>query len=200
MTTWMIVIAIVVAIVALLSVPLTISIRVDADHKGFEFNSRVHVMGILLFRKQIQSSFSKHRLDDKSDLPPNSTKVNPSPVFFRLLPVIDDVLNLLTIKKWVWNLEVGVGDAALTGWMVGFLYALTGIFTSFLYTKIRFQSLPMTTVIPCFHQSVLRTDLYCIVKSRLGKAIYAAIRIFLSMQRRGAHGGSSNPVADVHHA
>lgn len=200
MTTGIIVLAIVAVIVVLLSLPITVKIHLNADNKAIDVNIHLYVTGILLFRYRKKNDFQHASSEEKPNYPKKSSRLHQSAFLFHLLPIIDDVLRLLTIKKWNWNIELGVDDAALTGILTGLVYGLAGIVNHFLLTKIRFLSLPTSTVTPHFNEPIMHADLHCIVKSRLGKAIYAAIRIFILLHRRGAHGGSSNPIADVHHA
>ena len=199
-TTGIIVLAIAVAIVVLLSLPISMRIHLNADNKAIDVKAQLYITGILLFRYRKKNDFQPTSNEEKLNDSLKSSRLHQSTPFFHLLPIIDDVLRLLTIKKWSWNIELGVDDAALTGILTGLAYGLAGIINHFLLTKIRFLSLPTSTVTPHFNEPIMHADLHCIVKSRLGKAIYAAIRIFILLHRRGAHGGSSNPIADVHHA
>ena len=199
-TTWVMVLTIVILIAIFLSLPITMKIYLNADNKAIDVKIHLYVTGILLFRYRKKNEFQQsphHEIPDPSQ---KHSRPQQSSPFFHLLPIIDHLLRLLTIKKWNWNIELGVDDAALTGILTGFVYGLAGILNQYLLTKIRFLSLPTTIVTPHFNELTMRANLHCIVKSRLGKAIYAAIRIFILLHRRGAHGGSSNPIADVHHA
>ena len=117
----------------------------------------------------------------------------------RYVAVIKYFFKRAVITRWQWNIDLGLEDAALTGVMVGMAYIITGIINNFLMSQIRFQTTPNIVVTPHFQAFTGQMDLHCIVKSRLGKAIYAAIRILILLQRRDTHGGTSNPVPNVHH-
>ena len=189
MIAWIFFMAIVVVIVIILALPLEIQISGNVNHKEFAIESQLYILGILFYRYTKKIEYKEEKATTTRNLLPMK----------RFVTVIEYFFKRAFITRWQWNIDLGLDDAALTGAMVGFAYIITGIINNFLMSKIRFQTTPNIVVIPHFQEFIWQMDLHCIVKSRLGKAIYAAIRILILLQRRDTHGGTSNPVPNVHH-
>ncbi len=189
MIAWILYMTIVVVIVIILTLPLEIQISGNVNEKEFAIESQLHILGILLYRYTKKIKFKKEKV---------TTSRNSLPMM-RYVAVIKYFFKRAVITRWQWNIDLGLEDAALTGVMVGMAYIITGIINNFLMSQIRFQTTPNIVVTPHFQEFTGQMDLHCIVKSRLGKAIYAAIRILILLQRRDTHGGTSNPVPNVHH-
>lgn len=189
MIAWIFYMAIVVVIVIILTLPLEIQISGNVNHKEFAIESQLHILGIHFYRYTKKIEYKNEKM---------TTRRNSLPMM-RYVAVIEYFFKRAVITRWQWNIDLGLDDAALTGVMVGLVYIITGIINNFLMSKIRFQTTPNIVVTPHFQGFIGQMDLHCIVKSRLGKAIYAAIRILILLQRRDTHGGTSNPVPNVHH-
>ena len=182
-------------LLALFELPLTVKVSGQADEEGVRIATRLHLLGILVFHHTYRYDW-QHSSDRHITQP----RVPPRARFLVSYQMLASIMKISTIAEWDLQLDVGFEDAALTGWITGIAYLAAGIVNRWLIGKVRFQSAPSTVVTPHFNQLIGRLSLRCIVKSRLGKATYAAIRLLILLRRRDAHGRPSNSVPDVHHA
>lgn len=129
-----------------------------------------------------------------------------------ILPQVDQIFSILTdIKRYLstvrvtelcWTTELGVGDASKTAVLCGLAWTFKGMIIGILADQIDFQREPEIDIRPKFSTVVCTTDARCILKSSLGKAMFAGWRLYRllrSRKARDAHAaaGSSHSIPDA---
>ncbi len=200
MAAMVVVVLILALLVVLFMLPLAISVKGQADEHGVQVVTRFYLLGILAYRKSYAYEWQRvfARASHSSAKKAKSVTALRAHVL-ESFGLFDSFLQTATITKWEWRIDMGLSDAALTGMAVGVGYALAAQVDRWLAEKIRFRSRPLTVVTPHYHEPVLHIDANCILKSRLGKATHAALRLLIVLRRRGKRGKPSDPVSNVHH-
>jgi hypothetical protein len=91
--------------------------------------------------------------------------------------IIRKFLKKISIIKFEWHSNFGIGDAALTGMFVGAGWSLKGGILGLLSQYMRFKVRPTVTITPFFQQKFSHTKLTCMISFRIGYAILAGLRI-----------------------
>lgn len=83
----------------------------------------------------------------------------------------------IEVKHLEWHTNIGVGDAAYTGMLVGTIWSVKGGVVGIIGNKMILRTTPNITVTPYFQQFTSQTLLKCMIRFRTGNAIMAGIRI-----------------------
>ncbi|MFD1739330.1 DUF2953 domain-containing protein [Bacillus salitolerans] len=91
--------------------------------------------------------------------------------------IVKKFLNKITIQKLEWHSNIGAGDAALTGTLVGAGWSIKGCIIGILSQYMKLKAVPNITITPFFQQMFSHTKLTCIFSFRIGNAILAGLRV-----------------------
>ncbi|WP_246941233.1 DUF2953 domain-containing protein [Bacillus pinisoli] len=91
--------------------------------------------------------------------------------------IVRAFLQKVTILKLDWHTNFGIGDAALTGMLVGAGWAVKGGIIGLVSQYMRLKTNPTITITPFFQHSFSHTKLTCMLSFRIGNAILAGLRI-----------------------
>ena len=112
-------------------------------------------------------------------------------------PAVTRLLHKITVREYVWRTDIGLLDAPDTAILCGGAWVAMSGLTGLLTHVFKFAQAPSLGVHPLFHRVVFSTRLSCIATLRLGKAIHAGLGLLWLLRRRGAHGRTSDSVADA---
>nr|WP_301290408.1 DUF2953 domain-containing protein [Paenibacillus sp. 1781tsa1] len=77
-----------------------------------------------------------------------------------------------------WSTHIGVGDAAYTAVLTGWVWSIKSIIIGFLTYQIRFDDTPVLQVMPVWSDEMeFRTDLDCRVKMRITALLIAGVTL-----------------------
>ncbi|KAA0549105.1 DUF2953 domain-containing protein [Bacillus sp. BGMRC 2118] len=107
--------------------------------------------------------------------------------------IVRNFLRKVSVHKLEWHTNFGIGDAALTGVLVGAGWALKGSIVGIISQYMRLKVMPEMSITPLFLQVYSQTQLTCIISFRIGNAILAGIRIvkFWKGGKPALHNGPS---------
>lgn len=94
-----------------------------------------------------------------------------------LQKIIKRFLKHVHVTEFRWKSEIGLKDAAATGFICGSAWAIKGSCIALLDQNLNMKIKPSIEVIPSFFQAESNTNLTCILSFRMGHAMGAAIRI-----------------------
>ena len=114
-----------------------------------------------------------------------------------LRPAVLRLLHNITVREYAWRTDIGLLDAPDTAVLCGGAWAAMSGLTGLLTHVLKFAQAPSLGVRPLFHRVVFSTRFSCIATLRLGKAIHAGLGLLWLLRRRGAHGRTSDSVADA---
>lgn len=86
------------------------------------------------------------------------------------------------VRGFRFNLTFGVGDAALTGILIGFSWIILGSILSLLFTYVNMTA-ERITVNPTFDKAAFKLELGCIIHVKLGHIISTGIRMLILYRR-----------------
>ncbi len=89
------------------------------------------------------------------------------------------------IERFSFRTVVGTGDAAVTSYVTGSLWAMTSILTAWLRRRYRFLSAPVYHVVPDFDRSRIALEIDCIFRFTIGEIIVAIVSQQLTRRTRG---------------
>lgn len=95
---------------------------------------------------------------------------------FDYLGIFYDVFKLIKIKQFIWNSEIGTGDAAATGIATGAGWAIKGNVIAIIRQVFVLETVPRVQVYANFQSSVVRTNFHCMVQVKVGQTILASIK------------------------
>jgi hypothetical protein len=98
--------------------------------------------------------------------------------------IVRRLLNKISITKFSWRSIVGLGDAALTGTLVGAVWGVKGSTLGIITNYMRLKVIPEIEVHPNFQRLTSHTELACIFSFRLGYAIIAGLQILKHWKKR----------------
>ncbi|MFN7250643.1 MAG: DUF2953 domain-containing protein [Anaerobacillus sp.] len=98
--------------------------------------------------------------------------------------IVRKLLNKISITKFSWRSIVGIGDAALTGTLVGAVWGIKGSTLGIITNYMRLKVAPEIEVHPNFQRLTSHTELACIFSFRLGHAIIAGLQIIRHWKKR----------------
>ncbi|WP_258432685.1 DUF2953 domain-containing protein [Heyndrickxia coagulans] len=99
------------------------------------------------------------------------------------------------LRKFEWHTAIGLHDAAWTGIVAGSIWAVKGGILSLITTHLRVKTDPVLSVTPFFQYPISETQLKCMVKIQIGKAIIAAFKM-LKYWRGGKAEIALTPVSE----
>jgi hypothetical protein len=91
--------------------------------------------------------------------------------------IIKRLLKRMTVTKFTWHTNIGLGDAALTGTMTGVGWSVKGCIAGMISHYMKLKTVPNITITPSFQQTFLETRLVCMIHFRIGYAILTGMSI-----------------------
>lgn len=197
---------IILCIVCLLLLPLSLVVRVAYEWPTFQFSLTLHFLRYIqhTFRSGKPDSNTVHPAEEQGSLEP----VNQPGILAqvdRLIELLPDVKSRVTafrMKSFYWDSTIGVGDAAHTAVISGFVWTVKGMIMGILTDWFLFDCEPDLTVTPCYSGLALTTEARCILRCPLGKTMWAGWRLYRllrSQKARDAHasGRASDSIPDA---
>ncbi|MEW4427296.1 MULTISPECIES: DUF2953 domain-containing protein [Paenibacillus] len=87
-------------------------------------------------------------------------------------------LNRLHITQLSWSTRIGIGDAAHTAILTGWVWSIKSIIIGFLSYQIQFKRQPMLEVVPVWEDEMeFQTELNCKMKIRITAVMLAGVRL-----------------------
>ncbi|MBD1372952.1 DUF2953 domain-containing protein [Hazenella sp. IB182357] len=86
-------------------------------------------------------------------------------------------------EKLKWVTQIGTGDAAETGMLVGGLWGIQASVLGWISHQVHCNCPVEVEVIPSFQQPLLHTHFHSMIRFRLGYAILAAVRLVIHMRK-----------------
>ncbi|PAF30238.1 DUF2953 domain-containing protein [Paenibacillus sp. 7516] len=91
---------------------------------------------------------------------------------------VRETLSHVQITKLSWSTRIGIGDAAYTAILTGWVWSIKSIIVGFLSYQIRFKRTPMLEVVPVWDDEMeFQTELDCRMKIRITAVILAGVRL-----------------------
>lgn len=87
--------------------------------------------------------------------------------------VIRELQAKVRCDQFICQIHFGLEDAALTGIIAGVLWSVRGLALAALRSRMSFGTCPVCLITPVFGQDILRVELECILRIRLGNLINA---------------------------
>ena len=91
--------------------------------------------------------------------------------------IVRKFLSRVSITKFEWHTNLGMGDAAYTGLLVGLGWSLKGCTIGVISNYMRMKIHPVMSITPFFQQSTSQTQLVCMIQFRIGYAMLAGLRL-----------------------
>ncbi|WP_218970610.1 DUF2953 domain-containing protein [Alkalihalobacterium alkalinitrilicum] len=98
--------------------------------------------------------------------------------------IVRRFLSHVSVRDMRWTTNIGVSDAALTGFLSGMAWSVKGGIIGLIANYTKMKQLPKIAINPHFQQTVSQTDLKCIVSFRVGYSIIAGILVLRHWKRR----------------
>ncbi|MCM3569610.1 DUF2953 domain-containing protein [Neobacillus mesonae] len=95
----------------------------------------------------------------------------------RMNVIVRKFFRKIRIKKFEWQTNIGLGDAAHTAIAAGALWTLKGSITGLISRYLNLMVMPQLTITPHFQAAVIQTSLSCIFQFRIGHAILAGLKL-----------------------
>ncbi|MFC0270303.1 DUF2953 domain-containing protein [Metabacillus herbersteinensis] len=90
--------------------------------------------------------------------------------------IVSKFLKKISISRFEWHSQIGIGDAAYTGMLIGAAWSIKGGVTALFSSYMKLKSNPILTITPEFNRMCSRTKLQCIFHFRIGNAMVAGLR------------------------
>ncbi|WP_247747153.1 DUF2953 domain-containing protein [Alkalihalobacillus sp. BA299] len=100
--------------------------------------------------------------------------------------IVRRFLSHVSVKDMRWTTDIGVSDAALTGFLTGMAWSVKGGIVGLISNYTKMKGLPKIAITPHFQQTLSHTELKCIVSFRIGHSIIAALLMLRHWRRRPA--------------
>ncbi|WP_373893077.1 DUF2953 domain-containing protein [Virgibacillus natechei] len=94
------------------------------------------------------------------------------------------ILKNTYVHKLKWHTAGGTGDASSTGIATGGVWAIKGIFIGIINEKSNLTCRPVIRVSPHFQQQYFLSTFDCMVSLKLGKAMYALLKVMQLFSRK----------------
>jgi hypothetical protein len=104
-------------------------------------------------------------------------------VFKTIVSWLKRTLSRVHCVKLVWDSRIGLGDAAETAIVSGWLWGIKNTCLGYVFKYMDLATKPIFSVQPDFNKTKFTTELDCIVKIRVGYAIFAAIVLIAKLLR-----------------
>ncbi|GAB3065329.1 DUF2953 domain-containing protein [Virgibacillus ainsalahensis] len=141
----------------------------------------ISMFGIRLFKKEV------NRRNECMDINKGLEEMNVGSFQGRLrdilqkvkesMQVTDNLLKNIRVHQLKWITKGGTGEAGSTGVATGAIWGLKGLLTGFVAEKSMLKCKPDIQVTPLFQHETLMTTFDCMISLRLGKAMYALIKV-----------------------
>lgn len=97
-------------------------------------------------------------------------------IFIKYYKPINYLINRVYWQSLVWRTEIGLDDAAITGFSTGLIGIFKGNILSFLYNQnIKFEKFNVKAV-PNFESEIIKTSIDCIFSIKIGYIIIAGLK------------------------
>lgn len=170
-----------------LFLPIRVCIKVKINNKKIQIYLSAMFIGIKIYTKELY--FNNYQQNEKllSDIlsylfQPDSSKskINTKNkllfYFNQLKEGIDLLMNNITLHKFMWKTQFGIGDASITGVFSGPIWALKQTINIYINQIKHIQCQPTIRVIPNFQHSGLSSQFTCIFSMKLVKAITMLVK------------------------
>ena len=104
-------------------------------------------------------------------------------VFKTIVSWLKRTLSRVHCVKLTWDSHIGLGDAADTAFVTGLMWGMKSTCLGYLFNFMDMATKPIFSVHPEFNQTKFTTEIDCIVKIRVGYAIFAAIVLIAKLLR-----------------
>ncbi|RSK28176.1 DUF2953 domain-containing protein [Bacillus sp. HMF5848] len=94
-----------------------------------------------------------------------------------LQKIVRKFLKRIEITKLIWHSDIGVGDAASTGKMIGLGWSLKGFLVGLLSQFLSLKTDPDLLITPHFQSKTLQLRLECMLRFRIGYALLMGVRV-----------------------
>ncbi|AOT68125.1 hypothetical protein Gferi_00135 [Geosporobacter ferrireducens] len=111
--------------------------------------------------------------------------------FERYYKVLLYISKKIVLKSFQWKTILGTGDAAITGTIIGVVWAVKGILVSILQNHIRCEDIDIL-VNPSFQEQRFITNLDSIIHVKTGHIIIAALKLGIVFIIKGGEGNGSS--------
>ncbi len=91
--------------------------------------------------------------------------------------IVKRFLANISITKFEWRSEIGTGDAAETGFLIGPGWTLKGAALGIISHYMKLKNRPILSIEPNFYQKSSKTMLSCMLHFRTGHAMLAGLRL-----------------------
>lgn len=152
-----------------LSVPL---IKIDKDSPSILFKDKIKSGSKEEIKKEEVKKFSvSDLLKDLHDVRELMNHV------IDLHGIVRNFASKVTVKNIEWRSNVGIGDAAYTGMLVGALWTAKSGIISIISHYMRLKQMPIISITPNFQRAISQTQFKCMFQFRIGNAIFAGIKL-----------------------
>ncbi|SDH73682.1 DUF2953 domain-containing protein [Alteribacillus bidgolensis] len=98
-----------------------------------------------------------------------------------LRSILTSFLGKIKIIEFDWKSEIGIGDAAWTGFLTGMLWSVKSMAAGIASAVFKWKCSPEMDIKPNFQKKAADTTFSCMFFMRLGHAIIAGIRVMKHM-------------------
>jgi hypothetical protein len=98
--------------------------------------------------------------------------------------IIKKLLKGIRLEQLEWKSAIGTGDAAQTGTLAGISWGVKSNIIGLISNYLTLRAIPRIHIEPLFQEKKLETELKCMIRFRIGYAIFAGIRIVLNLRKR----------------
>ncbi|WP_227936591.1 DUF2953 domain-containing protein [Alkalihalobacillus deserti] len=98
--------------------------------------------------------------------------------------IVRRFLKKVSVNKFTWHTDIGVGDAAYTAQLAGAVWTLKGSIIGMIGNTMRIKLMPKLSITPQFQAVVSHTYFSCIFSFRIGHAIVAGLMLLRHWKRR----------------
>lgn len=99
-------------------------------------------------------------------------------------PIINSMLQNTHVHKLKWQTSGGTGDASTTGIATGGVWAIKGVVIGIIAEKSNMKCKPIIQVNPHFQYKHFLSTFDCMISLRLGKAMYALLKMTRVLARK----------------
>lgn len=96
---------------------------------------------------------------------------------FSLHTIVRKFLRKVSVQKIEWHTNVGIGDAAYTGMLIGALWTVKGGIIGIISNFMKLKKMPIISITPNFQRAISQTHITCMIQFRIGNAMLAGIKL-----------------------
>ncbi|MBB6177165.1 hypothetical protein HNQ82_001998 [Anoxybacillus tengchongensis] len=97
--------------------------------------------------------------------------------------IVKKFLQKVSVLQFHWHTQVGVGDAAKTGMIVGLGWSIKYYIVAMVSKYMNVCSHPSISIVPFFQGAVSRTSFTCMIRFRIGYAILAGLKVVKHLKK-----------------